>query len=342
MKTVPIEPPYIHGAVSLEPKAGGLKPWRIPYQEKTLFAPDEGVPDRAMKPAGVRLRFRTNSPTIQLKCVLEPIADYEMDFDFLVEGERIARARHHAPGEAFLSFERPDAEAAICEIWLPIFMPLQLTSLSVEDDALLEPAPDTRPKWVTYGSSITMCRAAESPSLTWPAVAARKCDLHLTCLGYGGQCHVDSMVARMMRDLPADLITLKLGINVQGQGTLDARSYIAAVIGFIQIIREKHPRTPIGLITPIVSPHRETQANVVGMSLEAYREQNREAFERLRAHGDTQLFLFEGPDVLLGLEDAHLLPDDLHPNGEGYQRMGERAAAHILPPLLAARKASDG
>ena len=44
---------------------------------------------------------------------------------------------------------------------------------------------DARPKWVTYGSSITHCRTAESPSQTWPGVAARQSGLNLTCLGYG-------------------------------------------------------------------------------------------------------------------------------------------------------------
>ena len=33
---------------------------------------------------------------------------------------------------------------------------------------------------------------------------ARTHNLDLTCLGYGGQCHLDPIVASMIRDLPAD------------------------------------------------------------------------------------------------------------------------------------------
>ena len=44
----------------------------------------------------------------------------------------------------------------------------------------------------------------------------------------------------------------------------------------------------------------------------------------------------EGTD-LFAESDAHLLPDDLHPNGEGYELMGLRAADLVLPRLLANR-----
>ncbi|MBK1860067.1 hypothetical protein [Cerasicoccus arenae] len=44
-------------------------------------------------------------------------------------------------------------------------------------------------------------------------------------------------------------------------------------------------------------------------------------------------FLFEGCD-LFSEDDAHLLPDNLHPNGECYEVMGRRAAEKILPILL--------
>ena len=39
--------------------------------------------------------------------------------------------------------------------------------------------------------------------------------------------------------------------------------------------------------------------------------------------GDTNLHLLHGPD-LFGPDDVDDLPDGLHPNAAGYQRMGER------------------
>ena len=92
------------------------------------------------------------------------------------------------------------------ELWLPQFGSFQLRNLEIDDGATLQPFADARPQWVTYGSSITQCRTAASPTQTWPAIVARQHGLNLTCLGYGGQCHLDAMVARMIRDLPADYI----------------------------------------------------------------------------------------------------------------------------------------
>ncbi|MGF1447879.1 MAG: SGNH/GDSL hydrolase family protein [Opitutales bacterium] len=338
MRSVAITPDHIQGAVSLEAKPGGLKPWRIAYTQARLFPPDGAVPFSAGLPAGVRLRFRTDSPVVELTCTLEPHDSFEGRYDFRVNGDLADTQVPVEAGPTTFRFEREGDGEALCEIWLAIFMPIQLESLRVAEGCSLEPVPDTRLKWLTYGSSITKCRTADGASLTWPAVAARQCDLNLTCLGFGGQCHLEAMVGRMLRDLPADIITLKLGINVYGASSLTPRTYPGAVIGLIQLIREKHTRTPIGLITPILSPEREAAPNNAGMTLEDYRVVNRDAFERLRALGDERLFLFEGPEVLLGLDDAHLLPDDLHPNGEGYQLMGRRAAERILPKLLDARE----
>ncbi len=338
MISVAITPGHIHGAVSLEPKKGGLKPWRLPYTRLGLFPPDEALPPRGAMPAGVRLRFRTNSPVIELECTLEPHDSYEGRFDFLVNGDLVDAQAPTGPGLTVFRFERADDSEALCEIWLAIYMPIQLARFRIRDGCSLEPAPDARLKWLTYGSSITMCRTADGGSLTWPAVAARQCDLNLTCLGFGGQCHLEPMVGRLIRDLPADIITLKLGINVHGAASLTPRTYPGAVIGLVRLIREKHPRTPIGLITPITSLPRESEPNNAGMTLEDYRAANRDAFERLRALGDERLYLFEGPDLLLGPDDAHLMPDAVHPNGEGYQLMGRRAAERILPKLLDARE----
>jgi lysophospholipase L1-like esterase len=69
------------------------------------------------------------------------------------------------------------------------------------------------------------------------------------------------------------------------------------------------------------------------MTLEDYREMDREVVELLRSRGDERLRYFDGRN-LLGQTDEEVLPDGLHPSGEGYELMGRRAAEAILPPLL--------
>ena len=185
---------------------------------------------------------------------------------------------------------------------MPQLCQVVVKSLKINSDAEISKVTDDRLKWTTYGSSITHCVRAHSPALTWPAVVARKHALNLTALGYGGQCHVDPMIAIMIRDIPADLITLKLGINVQGAGSLNPRTFKSAVIGMIKIIREKQPKTPIGIISPIISPPRENLKNN-GLSLCDMRSELQDA-----VGAAVQRVIFEGTS---NEDSLSMLKDDV-------------------------------
>jgi lysophospholipase L1-like esterase len=153
-------------------------------------------------------------------------------------------------------------------------------------------------------------------------VAARGRGLNLTCLGFGGNCHLDPLVARVIRDLPADYLSMKVGINIYGAASLSERTFAPGIIAFVQIVRERHPTAPFVVISPIISPPREAEPNRVGFTLAAMREEVAGAVETLRAHGDRNVYYVDGLS-LFGPGLVSLLPDDLHPNAEGYQALGE-------------------
>ena len=332
MNAVPITAEYIEGAVSLE-EGDYLRPWRLVLAEKELFYPEDGLMAKARIPAGVRVRFETGAPAVTLR--VKPAKEARA-FDLTCGADILQTVRLPA-GQRAVRFTDLGDETRVYEVWLPSDVSVALRALAVPNGKTIGPAPvDRRPRWVAYGSSITQCAGAHSPARTWPATAARMVDLNLTCLGYGGDCHCDPIVAMTMRDLPADVITMKLGINIMGSSSLSPRSYQPAVIGMVRTVRQKHPTTPVGIITSIISPPRETQPNSVGMTLALFREHTAEAVRRLRACGDEHLHLFSGLD-LLGEADLTLLPDDLHPNGDGYELIGRRAAELVLPALLADR-----
>lgn len=215
-----------------------------------------------------------------------------------------------------------------------------MRSLELSDGAAVVPVEDRRPRWVTYGSSITQARTAESPTQTWPAIVARERGLNLTCLGYGGQCHLEPMIARMMRDLPADFLSMCVGINVYGQGSLSPRTFRPAIIGFVQVLRERHPETPLAVMSPICSPPREATPNAVGFTLSAMREEVAAAVEALRASGDHNITYVNGLDIF-GPDLAHLLPDQLHPNAEGYKIMGRNFLVKVVAQVFPASREAE-
>jgi lysophospholipase L1-like esterase len=327
LKEIPITDELFRGAVSLERTWNGIKPWRIPYQDYDLYPPN-GIDTKAEICAGVRLCFHTDSTVIVLK--FSPIKG-EARLDCMVDGKLFAStALNESDREVTYSSLYHGRKEII--IYLPQNIGMTVSSLWIEQHTEITIIPDTQPKWVTYGSSITQCVGAHSPSRTWPAIAARESGLNLTCLGFSGNCHLEPMVGKLIRDLPADFISLCVGINVYGAASLSPRTFKPALIGMLETIRDKHKQTPLLVISPLYSAHRETIDNVLGFTLPEMREDVRQTVEMIRARGDHHIYYMDGLE-LFGSDDASYLPDHLHPDGDGYEIIGSRFMEKIIIPF---------
>jgi len=306
----------------------GIRPWRIPFGQKDLFHP--ALQERARMAAGIRLTFRSDTSALRLTVV--PTNEIRR-FDLFCDRQFVGTVQIN-PNKTTAEWTGLGDPDKLVEIYLDP-REVVVAGLEIADGASIAAAPDNRPRFIVYGSSITHCVGAHSPSRTWPAIVARRMNWRLTSLGFGGQCHLDALIARMIRDMPADFISCSFGINVYGGNTLNDRSFQPAVIGFLKIIREKHPLIPIAVCSPIISPPRENTPNGVGMTLEKMRRQIKEAVEILRGYGDKRFWYINGLDIF-GEDELHLMPDGLHPNGDGYQRYAEnylRMIRETIPDL---------
>ncbi len=321
----------IEGAASLEQIDGGVSPCRLPVDRENLFHPD--LMGRARCASGVRLVTisDTTSIAVELECRLDD--PDTMHADLVVDNELIATKPVKPNTKQTIRFDGlADGEKRV-EVWLPQFGRTIVHGAAVDDDAAAHRFDDRRARWITYGSSITQCRQAHSPALIWPAVAARRADVHPRALGFGGQCHFDPTVARFIRECDADRISLKLGINTYGGSSYSIRTWSAAVVGFILTVRDGHPDAPMLIVSPIHAIARDTEPNPQGQSLDWMRSELQEIVEKLRGHGDRNLHYLHG-HRLLGPDDAEtcLNADGVHPNGNGYTRMGERFADLAFGP----------
>jgi lysophospholipase L1-like esterase len=317
------------GAVSLQMGDGWVQPWRLPFDEAPLW--HDELRQRASTPAGVRIAFRTDATTIG-GCINRDETDWRLDL--VIDGQFYA-STELACVETFQFTELPTGMKVV-ELWLPQRRVVQVIHIDVNDNAQIEPYDDTRLRWVTHGSSITHCADAESPTGTWPGVAARLADIHHTNLGYGGHDHLDVVVARTIRGLPADFITIKAGINAYGSGSLGLRTFRSSLLAFVRIIREKHEVTPLLIVSPTYIPRYDTvplEPNIQGMTLPQWREEVAECVETLSSYGDAHVRYMSGLS-LIGEGDAHLLHDNVHPNAEGYQLMGHRFHELVLSDFM--------
>ncbi|MHC4871879.1 MAG: SGNH/GDSL hydrolase family protein [Planctomycetota bacterium] len=337
MKTIKITRDYIQGAVSAERIDGALYPCRLPVQKRHLFpAPDDSLMIKAFRTSGVRLRMETDAEALTLRFApLEPPKKFLTSghaFDIVIDNEIVQTSFSPERGEEVV-FDKIGAGRRVVELWLPPGSSVGLKDIEVADSVFLRPLPDRRPLWVTWGSSITHCVRAGSAARVWPAIVARKHNLNLLSLGFGGDCHLDPMVAMVIRDLPASYISMKLGINTVSR-SLCNRTYQALVAAAVAIVREKHSHTPLALISPIANPPRENTPTPTGYTLEEMRSNMKNVHASFAAAGDMNLYYISGMD-LFGIDDIEKYADDLlHPNAEGIDLQAERFCQQVIPYLL--------
>ena len=349
-----------------EDSPGWLIPRRLPDWTIKQFA-DDAI-DRFVKfPSGIRLRFTTSADLITLKVrvsrlVITGLAENvrPAGFDLLVNGVEnqsqeahngnILRLTSTAPsvfsetleeGESdSLTFSGLGDESKNIEIWFPTSAIVEVNEVAASSEITAAPL-DLRKRWLHYGSSISQSGEALRAMDAWVMRAAQLLNLNVTNFGLAGQCQLDGFVARTMAALPADLITLKLGINVINADSMRERAFIPAVHNFLDILRESQPLTPIIVISAIWCPfHEDTPGPTMIEGSELYGKERptelatgaltltrtRKILEEIVAkRADVNLHYMNGL-TLFSHSDEDNLPDKLHPNSAGYRLMGERFA----------------
>ncbi len=377
MITTPVRAEFVRGAAELEPTDRGMRPHRLPGWVQSGYA-DAQLASMEVQPSGVRVVFRTRATRVEVETHPSRVAFRGVDrprgrLDVFVDGE--LRMRDEVDGGDVTEFDLqtgasefrtgrshvttidglPSGEKRI-EIWLPHNEALELIALRADAEVVAD-APSDRPLWLHHGSSISQGSNAAAPSEIWPAIAARRAGVELRNLGFGGSALVDPFVARVIRDAPADVISVKLGINVVNLDAMRVRAFVPAVQGFLDTIRDGHPHTPLLLVSPIfcgihehtpgpgaidpasigTSQVRFTATGEPGdeaqgrLTLSVIRRELRSLVER-RA-GDPNLHYLDGTE-LFGEEDAAAapLPDGLHPSTEAHRLIGERFADLAFAP----------
>ncbi|WP_129311359.1 GDSL-type esterase/lipase family protein [Streptomyces sp. L2] len=372
--TTPLTDALVCGALDLERTAHGLLPHRLPAAARAQCT-DPQLAMAESQPSGVRLVFRTRATAVELDTVPtkrvytgappRPDGVYDLLVDGRPAGSTSVAGGHtvtvdlstgsaeHRPGPVGTArFTGLPDRVKDVEIWLPHKETTELVALRT--DAPVEPVPDAgRAVWLHHGSSISHGSDAASPTTTWPALAAALGGVELVNLGLGGSALLDPFTARAIRDTPADLVSVKLGINLVNTDLMRLRAFGPAVHGFLDTVREGHPDVPLLVISPILCPiHEDTpgpslpdlsgladgrlrfvaagdpaETAAGKLTLRVIREELARIVA-LRAASDPHLHHLDGR-ALYGEQDAAELPlpDALHPDAATHRRMGERFAA---------------
>ncbi|MEU2539951.1 SGNH/GDSL hydrolase family protein [Streptomyces iakyrus] len=369
--TTPLTADLLRGALDVERTEHGLLPHRLPARARAQNT-NAQLAMAESQPSGVRLVFRTAATAVELD-TLRTKRDYtgfpprpDGLYDLLVDGVPAGQASGTGGNVLTVDLATWAGEVAYgpvgtvrftglpardkdVEIWLPHNETTELVALRT--DAPVAPVPDRdRRVWLHHGSSISHGSDAASPTAIWPAIAALRGGVELVNLGFGGSAMLDPFTARAMRDTPADLISVKMGINIVNADAMRLRAFGPAVHGFLDTIRDGHPDTPLLLVSPIhCAIHEDTpgptapDGDEIGkgrlvfapmgdpaetpmgkLTLTVIREELSRIVEQRRA-ADPNLHYLDGLD-LYGPQDAATLPlpDHVHPDAATHHHIGDR------------------
>ncbi|MFE6352924.1 GDSL-type esterase/lipase family protein [Streptomyces rochei] len=372
--STPLTPDLVRGALDLERTRHGLLPHRLPARARAQNT-DGQLAMAESQPSGVRLALRTRATVLELDTLptkrvyagAPPRPDGV--YDLLVDGrpagqgtvavgntltiDMTAGTASLEPGPVgTLRFpDLPPGDKTV-EIWLPHNETTELVALRADAPVGLAPDPGRR-VWLHHGSSISHGSDAAGPTTTWPALAASLGGVELVNLGLSGGALLDPFTARAMRDTPADLISVKIGINVVNADLMRLRAFGPAVHGFLDTVREGHPTAPLLVVSPVLCPvHEDTPGPLAPDFSEAAEGRLRfvatgDPAERAsgkltlnvirdelarivaqRAADDPNLHHLDGRELYGEADAAELpLPDNVHPDAATHRRMGERFAA---------------
>jgi hypothetical protein len=366
--------PRFLGAVDAVRDGGGWRPLRL-LAGQSLLAPE---PLRVLGSftSGVRMPLRTAARTLTLevrvdRLVMAHLDAPERDAEFLAEidGEIVARAtasptglvreRRDGPWVAepgasrrlLLELGGSGAERDVV-VWLPVDAAVAIDG--VTGDMPVSPAVAASGfHWVHHGSSISQGGTARDARSTWPALVGRELGIRWSNLGFGGNAQLDPMTALSLRTLDADVVTLELGVNVVAADAMRRRAFASAAHGFLDLLRDRMPHTPIVVMGAFACPALERTPgpgragadgrlagtprpdDATALTLEASREL---LAELVVARADPVLGYLDGRE-LLGEADAGLLPDGLHPAQEGLDLIARRFVERVRAPHSALGRA---
>lgn len=290
----------------------------------------DAVDQLANHTAGGQIRFRSDSKKILLRVELrERSGMYHMPatgqsgFDLYVkdgEVQRYVRTTRFPADTIRYQVELLNTnEKQMREFTLnfPLYNGVNSVLIGIEAQSRIRaPQPFSRPgKIVIYGTSITQGGCVARPGMAYSNILSRKLDVAFVNLGFSGNGRGEPALAHLINQISGtSFIILDYEANAGNTifNTLDP---------FVTILREKHPDTPILIMSKIryASAPVGSSADKELMSRRDF--QKNLVIERSNA-GDKNIYFLDGSEVL-GDDYDECTVDGSHPTDLGSARIAD-------------------
>lgn len=281
-------------------------------------AGNDGVYNLAHCQAGVRIRFKTDSPYIAVKSASESNSNGYISYDVY---QRIGYTYEHIKNLAglgnvanFESFVNVGGGGVReYEIQMPILTCINDVYIGLKSGSVIEQASDyyyTDPI-VFYGSSITHGASSSRPGNAYTAIISRRLCAEYINLGFSGNAKGEKAMAEHIASLKMTAFVLDYDHNAPDPEHLEATHE-----SFYRTVREKNPDLPIIMVTrPNTLYNLLTDAKRRQIVFKTYLN--------ARAAGDNNVYFVDGSTFLLSDTADTQIVDQCHPGDAGFLRMAE-------------------
>lgn len=314
----------IYGATGAEPYV------RMPDNiAKTV---SEGVCGLSKNTAGIRIRFRTNSPYIAIHSEWSsltvmphmPISG-SSGFDLY----RYSNNNQIYAGTFMPSPSSHKGYDSLKELWtnemtdyvinFPLYNSVDKLYIGVSKNAEFEtPAEYKNEKPVVfYGSSITQGGCASRPGNCYQNFLSRALDIDYVNLGFSGNGKAEDEIVEYMANMDMCAFVSDYDHNAPNAEHLKKTHY-----KMYKAIREKNPNIPYIILSKpdyhIGNTADDTRRNII-----------METFIKAKADGDKNVYFVDGASLFAADEWFACTVDGCHPNDLGFYRF-----AHALIPVF--------
>ena len=230
---------------------------RLPISYKSIVR--EPVWDLSKNSAGLSIRFKTNSSLIRVKWkVLNDesmnhmtetgIKGVDLYFNNAGFWQYIGSGRpYEEKKNDQLIIENMKPKMREYRLYLPLYDGTEELEVGIDSLSIMEkPIKYAEKPIVFYGTSITQGGCATRPGMAHTNIISRK--LNIECINYGfsGNGRMEAEIAELIADIDAKFYVIECMANVSKDQIKEN------TIPLVNIIREKHSKTPILFIENIM------------------------------------------------------------------------------------------
>jgi hypothetical protein len=247
----------------------------ISYKEKVR----EPVWDLSKSSAGISVRFHSNSTSINLKWSI--LNNFSMNHMASTGIKGVDLYLKHKGKWRYVSTARPSGSINKYELiknmtsdfreyklFLPLYDGVTKLEVGIDSDASIKKAmPNAQKPIVFYGTSITQGGCASRPGMAHTNIISRKLDVDCVNYGFSGNGRMETPIIQLISEIDASFYVIECLQN------MNAEQVKERVLPLVEIIRKKHPNTPIVFVenmmykTAFLDKTIETELNHENLTL---------------------------------------------------------------------------